>query len=266
VTRHRRSCAESLSRWRRGSTADRRTSRGECPTESGTGGAEKGRAGTAQRLAAEELIAEISARFVRCTPAEAPDRIPEALALLGDFTGADVSGMGLFSGEGSTIERIYKWHAGMRPSALMSAVWIWRDSPGPSICSRRAERFQVSSQSPLPPKGAAVSRLLESLGWPSIVCVPLFLEGRLAGFLSFGSASTDMRWDEAELAFLRVAGELFIHALERARIDPSWRSIGPALPRQSRTFAYSPASCWQSARRRNEASPRRCTMKSDRWQ
>ena len=172
----------------------------------------------------EKLVAAISTHFINLDEGEVDDGIDEALAAVGSFLGADRAHVLLLAPDGLTGTLTHEWCAPDVPPRKegMSTVpaaafpwWIGRLSAFENIYLRTLDD--------LPPEAVAERRLYERWGIRSVAAVPLVLNKTLIGYAACHSVTREDPWSEETLALLRIAGEIFVSAIERHRTQRALR-------------------------------------------
>jgi diguanylate cyclase (GGDEF)-like protein/PAS domain S-box-containing protein len=83
---------------------------------------------------------------------------------------------------------------------------------------------EFSSPDDFPPEGINERRLFERLGIRSAAFVPMALNKALVGSVGCSSLTDEVKWPSETIALLRIAGEIFVSALERNRAYRALRS------------------------------------------
>ncbi len=192
-----------------------------------TDGAERRQAQEAMRhrVGFEKLIASISSRFVSLEAGGLNRAIDETLGAIATFAGAERAHVMLIGDGGLSIQMTNEWSApgialrkeqyGQLPT---SAFPWWFDQ------LRIKERIPVSSLDEMPPEAINERRVLARQGITSIVMVPMRLERQLFGAIGFSMLSREVDWSEEAIALLRIAGEIFVSAIERNRTYEALRA------------------------------------------
>ena len=81
------------------------------------------------------------------------------------------------------------------------------------------QALHVPSVAALPPQAVAEKEEFEREGIKSLVAVPLIHRGSLRGYLGFDSVAREKAWTDENIQLLRMAGEIFVNALERKNVD-----------------------------------------------
>jgi signal transduction histidine kinase/transcriptional regulator with GAF, ATPase, and Fis domain len=194
-------------------------------------------AALAKRLAFEQLLTAISARFINLAPEETDAGIYDALRQLGEFTQVDRSFVFVLSPDHTRIDRTHSWRA----AGIESTGDTYTNLPAevfPWLMARlvRGEVAHIPRLAELPPEAAAERQLLEATGVRSAVAVPMLLAGRLVGFVGFATELGEKAWSDESLTLLRVAGEMIANALARRDVDAARHDAETRLHRQSRAL------------------------------
>ncbi len=173
-------------------------------------------ANLAHRLTMEEVVTEISARFIQLQPESPEPEIQWALGYIGSYARADRSYVNLLSADGTRISEVHEWcapgmashrdrYAGMEVTAFGWSLARWK----------KGELLHISRIENLPPGAEAEKAFYQELGIRSLLTFPLMTGDRLLGVLGFASQTRQRCWFEADIRLLRLAGEIFAHTLCR---------------------------------------------------
>lgn len=169
-----------------------------------------------RRLRLEEAVARISGRFLQ---ADDFDRaVNESLAEMGALSNADRAYLFLFREKGTVMDNTHEWCApGVSPQKenlqdLPSDSFPWWVAR-----LRQKETIHIADVSALPPEAAAEKEILEAQDIRSLLVLPVFAGGELAGFLGFDNVRQTGSWREEDFLLLRLAADVFGRALERKR-------------------------------------------------
>jgi two-component sensor histidine kinase len=168
------------------------------------------------RLAAEELMAGISTRFINTPPAQVDREIERALEAAGGFAGVERVFLAFVADDGVTIRRRYSWRApatgagddAAAPLSLSDYPWA-REKV---LCG---QPIYIARTSALPQEAAAEKAYLRALGVEATLGVPLMHEQRLAALMGFHSQREERKWSEEDANLLRLLGEILLNALAR---------------------------------------------------
>jgi PAS domain S-box-containing protein len=171
------------------------------------------------RLDFERLLAKISTSFINLPPSETGAGIESGLRAIGEFFGIERSYITSFAEQG-LMRMEYEWCARGTPSMLRE----FRDVPVHAHPwweerRRRLEPVHVPRVDDLPEQGAG-KHLLIAQGIHSIAEVPMVSRGALMAVLGLASCSQRV-WTEDDMTLIKMAGEMFVSALQRQRAEHS---------------------------------------------
>lgn len=171
-----------------------------------------------ERVAFERLIGDISTEFINLGPDKIDTGIQHALQTICEFAGADRSYVFLTSGDGARLSNRYEWCAEGIDSVMNRRKDVSVET-FPWFASKISglETVQVPCAADLPPEASAEKQELESLSIRSLVAVPIVYRGALAGFVGFDVMRETRKWNQDHITLLRLAGEIFVNALEHKR-------------------------------------------------
>ncbi|WP_051275746.1 HD domain-containing phosphohydrolase [Desulfovirgula thermocuniculi] len=167
-----------------------------------------------RKLRLEEAVASISARFLQ---AEDFDRaVNESLAEMGRLSNADRAYLFLFREKGTVMDNTHEWCApGVSPQRENLQNLPGEAFPWWVARLRQKEVIHIADVSALPPEAAAEKEILKAQDIKSLLVLPVFAGGDLAGFLGFDNVRHAGSWREEDLLLLRLAADVFGWALER---------------------------------------------------
>lgn len=88
----------------------------------------------------------------------------------------------------------------------------------------RDEIVYVRDSSELPVDAAAERGACETLSIGAYVNLPLFLEGRLVGWLGFDADNPNPGWGDGELQLMQAAGRMLVFTIDRAKREEAFRT------------------------------------------
>jgi signal transduction histidine kinase/ActR/RegA family two-component response regulator len=178
----------------------------------------------------EDLITDLSTKFVSVNPAALDQALNEALRLIGEFAQVDRVYLFRFTADGSAMDNTHEWCApGIEPQiqslqGLPLAVFPWG-----SRRLRNREVIHVPDVRSMPPEAAVEREMLVDQGVKSMLGIPMIGHDQVVGFVGYDSVKETKHWPGTEIALLRIAGEIFTGALERARADTERRQLETQL-------------------------------------
>jgi signal transduction histidine kinase len=190
------------------------------------------------RLDLEELVADISKRFINVPMAYLDDTITAALQAVGEFSGVDRSYIFRFSEDGSLMSNTHEWCAdGIEPQ-----IDNLKEIPTDKIpwWMGRLQRFEyihLPRLSDLPPEADFTRKALEGQSIKSLICVPMVYVGRLVGFLGFDAVRQKVTWSGEDIVLLGMVAEIFVSALERKRVETEVQRMNQEKINQAKLMA-----------------------------
>ena len=176
------------------------------------------------RAQLEELITNISARFINLTSHEIEEGINEALSEIGAFADVDRSHVTLFSENFSTITSKYEWcREGV--DALIHQLQEVPVETLPWITSKHesGQIVYVPSVDQLPEEARVEKQRFVRLGIKSLISIPLVNKGVVLGYLGFDSVREEKQWTEDVISLLTIVGESLANALDRKAAEDALR-------------------------------------------
>ena len=170
------------------------------------------------RLAFEDLVTQISTRFINLAFKEADQGIRDSLKMIGEYANVDRSYVIHYLDETETAVCSHEWHAEGVPS-LIDAVSAENDSVFRWFFAKSVKkRYIYSMQSADTEEDAkAFSQMLHHQNIFSFISVPLNIGKQVVGVLCFDSTDRKKEWSEDVVALLRIVGEIIVNALERQK-------------------------------------------------
>lgn len=172
------------------------------------------------RVRLETLVLSLSSHFLNLHGERVDSGIQYALRSLGKFAGADRAYIFLFSDDNQTVSNTHEWCEegifSQRDSLqnLKVSTYPWFMERIQTLRAVHIPRTSALGANALPEKKEFAAGSIQSL-----LAVPMVFRGLPRGYLGFDSVQTEKAWPEDIIALLRVAGELFISAIERRRTD-----------------------------------------------
>lgn len=184
-----------------------------------------GRDITTQKLAHEELlyrqqlenlILNLTSRFINLPADEMQQSIVEALKQVGEFLNVERSFVYTFDDSLSMASLTFEWTKPGAPVTPPQLVNVDVQQPDWSMERMiRGESVAIDELSELPPNAARLRTAFEAIDVASFVIVPVMLQQRLHGFMGISSRMPGRCWPAESTAILRLLGEVFANALRR---------------------------------------------------
>lgn len=170
------------------------------------------------RLKFEELLTSLSMLFINLSAESVDEGINHALGEIGRFSGVDRCYVLYSSDNMLTVSNNHEWCAAGIPSlkTLLQAVtpanypWLFKQLT-------EFDSIKIDRIGDLPPDAQAEHGHFEQSGVRSLIMIPLVTSGRRVGCLGLDTVRRERTWEEGDISFLRIVGEMFVNALERKR-------------------------------------------------
>lgn len=167
-----------------------------------------------------QLISEFAADLMASSAGDFDGAINRALCRSGQYLGADRAYLFLTSTDGRTMSNTHEWCApgvtselgNLQSLPVSSTPWRWKQlwNAGYVIVPRVSE---------MPAEALREKALLEGQNIQSVCVYPVFVEGKLAGFLGNDAVKEERQWGREALEFLRLMSDLLGIALEHRQLS-----------------------------------------------
>ncbi len=176
------------------------------------------------RIEIENLVTNLSTQFIHLHPDELDSAINRALEAIGSFGRVDRSYVFVFEEDGEKASNTHEWCAPGIPSCMARLQGVSMEEL-PWFYRRITTQpyLHIPSVSNLPAEAEAEKQEFQFQDIQSLVNVPMTWQGRLFGFLGFDSVKEEKSWSEEDLRLLNMAGEIFVNAFARKRIEENLR-------------------------------------------
>jgi PAS domain S-box-containing protein len=172
------------------------------------------------RLAIEQMISDISTRFINLSWQQLDDGVNYALERMGKLAGVDRSYLFLFFDGGTKARNTHEWCApevmpqmqNLQDLVVADFPWIF-----PKIF--HGETVYVPRVAELPVEAQAEKAIMQEQEIQSLLIVPLTFGGTVAGFLGFDSVKSEKVWQEEDVRLLMVVGEIIAKYFQGARAE-----------------------------------------------
>ncbi|MDX1905965.1 MAG: ATP-binding protein [Bacteroidia bacterium] len=187
-----------------------------------------------RRIALEDIIANISKRFVDISSDKINTAVEEALEIIGRFEHIDRCYVFLRHGEQLIVSNTHEWCAsGIAPQKEGLQELPLEAFPWTSARLLQLEVVHVPNVSAMPDEAAMERELYLGQQIKSVILVPISFKKEMIGFLGFDTVRQHKIWPEDSQQLLRVVGEIFFSAIQRmqtedalALINQRYRDIG----------------------------------------
>jgi len=192
--------------------------------------AERSREELRERLAFEELITELSTRFVTVGADDIDTALNESLAAIGEFSGVDRAYIFRFTADRRAMDNTHEWCAeGIEPQIDMFQGFPTEALPWWTERLKEKKVIHVPDIEQLPPEASAEKDILRQQDIQSVLVLPMVCDGVVVGMVGFDSVRKQKDWPKKDIALLRIAGEIFMSAMERKRADEERRRLETQL-------------------------------------
>ncbi len=177
-----------------------------------------------ERLRFEQLIADLSSKFVNLPAGEVDRVIMEVQRQFCEWLDLDLAGLWQWSDEFGTfrLTHLYRVDDGPQPPAPMLTrehfPWFEQQLLG-------GHPIAISSMTELPPEAARDREVYGHFGIKSVLAVPLAVGGAApVGMLGFNKTRAERGWPDALITRLQLIAQPFANALARPRSDLALRA------------------------------------------
>jgi formate hydrogenlyase transcriptional activator len=175
-----------------------------------------------ERLRFEQMLFELSGRFVKLMPTEVDREIELALKQVLDFFDVDRVGLLGISDDGKKVHVVHAAYAegiGQVSGEIdLASLYPWSYE---KLVQGQIVRFAEVEELPEAAEQDKINYI--ALGTLSVLDIPLFLGGRLDSIIVLNSVRRNRSWPDEYIPRLRLLGEIFVNALERKSADQALR-------------------------------------------
>lgn len=167
-------------------------------------------------IKAEQVLNDISFRFVNSRPEEIDDSINEALKEIGLFTQVDRAYVFQLSNDISRLDNTFEWcNRGIEPQ--LDQLQDMPVDSYPWIMGRmnRFELIQYEDLAEIPDEAVREQAILGDQQVMSILIIPMHYENELKGFVGFDSIKRKKLWSATDMNLLRSLTDLISWELIR---------------------------------------------------
>jgi len=170
------------------------------------------------QAAFEELLGNISTRFINLTAEDIDNEIERTLKYIGEFVGADRAYLFNIQYLKNVMSNTYEWCAdGVEPQKdklqdlpLSEFAW-WMQQ------LEKSDHLYIPSVADMSDDNQREKDFLLDQDIRSLLVVPMASQGKVRGFLGFDQVKYEATWSNRDIALLKMVAETFIYALERKR-------------------------------------------------
>ncbi|MGK7928664.1 MAG: response regulator [Spirulina sp.] len=168
----------------------------------------------------EQLITQISSRFININASELDEAIDRALQEISEFTGSDRGNVFLVSEDNTSASKTHEWCASGVEAAIEQAQNLpLAIVPWFKEQLDRLEIVHIPCVADVPTEANAEKEMLQSFSIQSLLTFPLASRDRLLGFLSFDGIKIAKTWSEETIDLLKVVGEILANTFIRVQAE-----------------------------------------------
>jgi PAS domain S-box-containing protein len=165
-----------------------------------------------------QLIAEITSRFVDLSPNDLDTEIERTLQLIGEITQVDTSYLFIFDENQHTVQMTHEWCKPDYSRQIAKAQAIPQTAyPWSNALLKQREIVYVPYVADLSPEAAIDQATWQQFNLIALLLVPLIQKSIVTGFMGFASYSQAVDWEEETIRLLRVMGQTIANAQERTQ-------------------------------------------------
>ncbi|MDW8104863.1 MAG: ATP-binding protein, partial [Armatimonadota bacterium] len=174
------------------------------------------------RLHIESTLAAIASQYIHNADFHAAAQW--CLAEIGRLCGADRAGLFLLNEEGDAFVALHRWFH--RDSKTRQLAWNRIPVQGIEWGIQQIEGGSplfIRSPDALPPEAEGIRRVMRATGVETLLALPVRVEGKLVGFMTFVNLRESSLWRMEDTALLQIAADLTGGALQRVRTHEALR-------------------------------------------
>ncbi|HUB68237.1 MAG TPA: ATP-binding protein [Candidatus Methylacidiphilales bacterium] len=172
----------------------------------------------AEKLRLQQLLAELSARFVALSSGQVDEAIAEALRLIVKTLGLDRSTLWVVAEDRPGLILAQYWQrAGWPP--LPELLEVHEDLPWAFERLTRGESFHFASLDELPPEAARDVETFRRYGTKSTMATPFTANRKVFGALAFTMLDKERRWRADEITELKLVAQIIGNVIGRQRAE-----------------------------------------------
>jgi transcriptional regulator with GAF, ATPase, and Fis domain len=172
------------------------------------------------RIEFENLISDISTRFISLTPDDIDQEIETTLDKIGRFANTDAVYVFIFTDEKKQFRLTYLWQN--EYSGLKKGDFVDLESNAFPLGTEQLLEFGLLVVPPIHHlKGGVASKQADFKfpGFKSFVKVPMIFRGEVIGLFGLGCAQKTRGWADHELSSLKMVGQIITNALMRKKTE-----------------------------------------------
>ncbi|NQT24974.1 PAS domain S-box protein [candidate division KSB1 bacterium] len=172
------------------------------------------------RLNFEQLIAEISTRYINLHTEEIYTEFEASLKQISSVTGCDRSYVLQLSEDHSELSCVAEWHWDRLKDMKSKMQNISTDKlPWWTKKIKRCKVQSISNIDKIPETEEYMIEILKTAMIQSGLEVPIQHGKKLIGVLGLASSSKDIVWPDEQIVLLKIVSQIFANAMERQKLD-----------------------------------------------
>ncbi len=172
------------------------------------------------RLRFEQLVSELSAKFVNVRAEDVDDAINTALGRVSTFMKSELSTFIVRDPDSGLLRHSHQWVAnGTHVAIDFTDFNIEKQAPWLARELTKLAPIPIARIQDFPREAGAERALAESLGVKSILWVPISIDGALIGCIALNTVKQEAEWSKPIVQRLRLLGEVFANALVRKHVE-----------------------------------------------
>ncbi len=179
----------------------------------------------------QQIVADISARFISLKEDDFDRSVDEVLARLGKLFHVDRGYLFMFSEDLVTMDNTHEWCApGIVPQKDKVQNFPVDTMPWWKAEILKGDPIFVRDVNELPPEADAEKKEFLSQSIKSLVCLPMCGEsGKLIGFMGFDSVGARHVWPRNQVRMLKVVADIIARAISRSESQKELRESESSL-------------------------------------
>ncbi|MCG3217954.1 MAG: GAF domain-containing protein, partial [Candidatus Heimdallarchaeota archaeon] len=168
-------------------------------------------------LSINDLIRMISKNFVNLAPTKIDEEINNTLRIIGEYVGAEVSYVNLFSDNQTKFFNSHEWTAKNVSSQSANFYGMTTEFPWGFSKTLKGEIVQVSDTNDMPDEAKIDQQKIREIGGKAYISAPLERQGKIIGYVGFSLRKQTRIWSDFDIDLLRTVGKLISSALEQKK-------------------------------------------------
>jgi PAS domain S-box-containing protein len=162
----------------------------------------------------EEILTNISTKFINLEPQKIGLEINQVLQKIGEFEQVDRSYLFIFDEKSDRVSNTHEWCA----SGIQPQIDDLQNLPAATIpwWMEKLKNFKevyIPVVSDLPSEAQSEKEILEAQSIQSVLVVPLVMNNSLLGFIGFDSVSQPRIWTDDSILLIKMVGDILSNAL-----------------------------------------------------